>query len=99
MATYVLLTRIIPQGFRGPQSLESLEKQVAEKIRHDLPDVRWVKNYAVLGPYDYLDIFEAPDNDTAGRVSLIVRSFGHAFTEVWPVTPWQHFEDLIETTE
>jgi uncharacterized protein with GYD domain len=99
MGTYVLLTRIIPQGFRGPASLESLEKQVAEKIRHDLPDVRWVKNYALLGPYDYLDIFEAPDNDTAGQVSLIVRSFGHAITEVWPVNPWSHFEELIETTE
>jgi uncharacterized protein with GYD domain len=99
MATYVLLTRVIPQGFRGPHSLESLEKQVAEKIRNDLPEVRWVKNYAVLGPYDYLDIFEAPSNDVAGQVSLIIRSFGHAFTEVWPVTAWQHFEDLIDATE
>jgi hypothetical protein len=46
-----------------------------------------------------MDVFEAPDNDTAGKVSLIVRSFGHAFTEIWPVTPWHHFEEMIAQSE
>lgn len=26
--------------------------------------------HAILGPSDYLDIFEAPDNDTAAKVAL-----------------------------
>jgi hypothetical protein len=35
--------------------------------------VTWRANYAVLGPYDYLDIFETPDIEAAMKVSTIVR--------------------------
>jgi uncharacterized protein with GYD domain len=38
----------------------------------------------VLGAYDYVDIFEAADIEVAMKVSTIVRTFGHAHTEVWP---------------
>ena len=38
-------------------------------------------NYAVLGPWDYLDILEASDSEAATKVALLVRSFGHAHTE------------------
>jgi uncharacterized protein with GYD domain len=49
----------------------------------------------VLGPYDYLDIFEAPDEIAAGKVSAIVRSFGHASTETWSALPWERFKGMI----
>jgi uncharacterized protein with GYD domain len=51
----------------------------------------------VLGPCDYLDLFEAPDNEVAAKVAVIVRSFGHATTETWPVTPWERFRDVIRS--
>ena len=98
MPIYVLATRIDPTALTGPQALEALEKQVTAKIQNDLPEVRWLANYAVLGQYDYLDVFEAPDNDAAARVSLIIRSFGHATTEVWPAIRWKHFEGLVESS-
>ena len=50
---------------------------------------------SVLGPYyDYIDIFEAPDPDTATKVALLIRSFGHGTTETWFATPWDHFTEL-----
>jgi uncharacterized protein with GYD domain len=52
----------------------------------------------VLGPYDYLDIFEAPDNEAAAKVAVVVRSFGHATTETWPATPWERFRKIIQAT-
>jgi uncharacterized protein with GYD domain len=53
--------------------------------------VRWIANCALLGPYDYLDIFEAPDEDSATKVALVVRSLGHAPTEICVATPWERF--------
>jgi uncharacterized protein with GYD domain len=52
-------------------------------------------NYAVLGPCDYLDIFQAADIEVAMKVSTIVRTFGHAHTEVWPATEWQRFKEIV----
>lgn len=56
--------------------------------------MKWLFNYAVLGPCDHIDIFEAPDPDTATKVALLIRSFGHGTTETWFATPWDRFTEL-----
>jgi uncharacterized protein with GYD domain len=63
--------------------------QVQDRIKRDCPEVKWIANYAVLGPCDYIDIFEAPNSEAATKVALLVRSFGTATTETWIVTPWK----------
>jgi len=67
------------------------------QIRKDCPDVEWLTSYAVLGPYDYLDVFKAPDIEAAARVSTLVRTFGHAQTEVWAATEWDRFKEIVRT--
>lgn len=95
MATYVVLTRLTPATVATPADLKKLEKMVSERIRKECPQVKWLANYAILGPYDYLDIFEAPDEAAAAKVVMIIRSFGHATTETWSALPWERFERLI----
>lgn len=95
MPTFVMLTRVDPDLLRNAQSLETLEHRTVESIRKQCPAVKWVSNYAVLGPYDYMDVFEAPDNDTAAKVSTLVRVSGHAHSEVWPATEWAKFKKMI----
>ena len=95
MATYVVLTRLTPESAKTPTDLKRLEQVVTERIRRDCPQVKWVANYAILGPYDYLDIFEAPDETVAAKVVMIIRSFGHATTETWTAMPWERFEIVI----
>ena len=97
MGNYIMLTRLSPEALTRPGAVENLNKKVEERIRQECPGVKWLANYAVLGPCDYLDVFEAPDADTATRVALLVRSFGHATTETWVATPWDRFLSLAQS--
>jgi uncharacterized protein with GYD domain len=89
-------TRLSPEALTRPESVAELNKRVEDRIKQECPQVKWLANYAVLGPCDYLDIFEAPDADTATKVALLVRSFGHATTETWMATPWDRFVELAK---
>jgi uncharacterized protein with GYD domain len=97
MPIYVMLTRVEPSGLQSPQSLEDLEHKVMEQIQAECPQVEWIQNYAILGPYDYLDIFHAPDNEAATKVSTLTRTYGHAHTEVWPATEWARYKKMIHS--
>jgi uncharacterized protein with GYD domain len=96
MTTYVMLTRLSPEALARPESVVQLNKRVEDRIKRECPKVKWVSNYAVLGSCDYLDVFDAPDAETATKVSLLVRSFGHATTETWIATPWDRFIKLAK---
>ena len=94
MPAFILLTRLSPQALHQPKSFETLERHVADQVREHCPQVRWLNSYALLGPWDYLDLIEAPDLDAATRVSVLVRTYGQAHTEVWPAQPWPEFKSL-----
>ncbi|MEX2425405.1 MAG: GYD domain-containing protein [Thermomicrobiaceae bacterium] len=95
MAQYIVLTRVSPEAVKKPEGLLDLEKKVKDRVAAECPQVKWTANYAVMGPYDYFDLFEAPDNETAMRVSTIIRSEGNASTELWPATEWSKFRDQV----
>jgi hypothetical protein len=46
---------------------------------------------------DHVDIFTAPDIETATKVATIIRIFGHATTEVWAATEWEKFTGLLRS--
>ena len=95
MSTFVMLTRLAPTAVHSPDDLKALESKAVAAVKEHCPAVEWTADYAVLGPYDYLDVFEAPDLETATKVSMLIRTVGHAHTEVWPVTAWQRFKQLV----
>jgi hypothetical protein len=59
--------------------------------------VEWKASYVMLGPADYLDIFTAPDIESATKVATVIRTFGHATTEIWAATEWDKFVQLIRS--
>jgi hypothetical protein len=67
MPTFIMLTRLNPDAVRSPKGLETLERDAMKRVREECPKVEWLNSYAVLGPYDYLDIFVAGDIETAAK--------------------------------
>ena len=68
MATYILLMTLTPEGrthaMLEPDYLLDAENQI------QIPGVRTMGLYAVLGPYDFVTIIEAPDNQAIARFSV-----------------------------
>jgi len=95
MLTFVMLTRLSPDAVRSPQTLEELERNAMDRVRKECPEVEWISSYAILGPCDYLDIFRTKDVETAAKVSTLVRTFGHAQTEIWSATEWSRFKEIV----
>jgi len=96
MLTFIMLTRVSPEATRSPQTLQELEKRAMEHIRADCPNVNWLNSYALLGPYDYMDIFEAPDFETVAKVSTLIRTYGRSHSEVWAAAEWSAFKKMLE---
>jgi uncharacterized protein with GYD domain len=96
MPTYAMLTRLSPEALTRPTAVADLNRKVQQRVKRECREVKWVANYAVLGPCDYLDIFESPDVETATKVALLIRTLGHATTETWVLTPWDRYLGLTQ---
>jgi uncharacterized protein with GYD domain len=74
MATYVLLSNLTDEGAKTIKSNPGRIKEVNKEL--DALGVKVVAQYAILGPYDFVNIVEAPDNATMMRVSAELASRG-----------------------
>ena len=95
MSIFVLMTRLAPDAMHDAQGRQAMGKEWLQKVREKCPDVRFVAHYALLGPYDFMDIYEAPNVETAHQVSLISRSEGALTAESWPAVEYDHYLKLL----
>ena len=74
MAVYVMLTTLTDEGRKtvkeSPKRLKEVNKEV------EAMGAKILAQYALLGPYDFLNILEAPDNKTISRVAMELGSRG-----------------------
>lgn len=79
MATFIILIRFTPQGIgsikESPKRLEAA-KQAFRAMGAELK--QW---YLVSGQYDAVVIGEAPDDETAMKLALLIGSQGNVRTE------------------
>ena len=76
MPTYILLSKLTPQGVQtlrsNPDRLREVNRDVEELGAHVL------HQWATLGPYDFVNVVEAPDAATIARVSVALGARGSA---------------------
>jgi len=74
MAIYVMLTSLTDEGRKTvkerPQRIKEVNKEV------EAMGVKILAQYALLGPYDFINILEAPDNRTIAKVATELSSRG-----------------------
>lgn len=94
MGTYILLSTLTPQG---AQTLKATPERLLEVNREiESLGARVVSQWAVLGPYDFVSVVEAPDERTIARVSMALGSRGSARFETLPAMDIEEFLALQE---
>jgi uncharacterized protein with GYD domain len=96
MTTFVLLSKISLEGAKHVRSLAQMDLEFQQQLETRYPEVKRIASYALLGAYDFLHIFEAPDAKVAARVALLANTFGVSSTETLTAIPFEEFREILE---
>jgi uncharacterized protein with GYD domain len=99
MPLFVLMTKLSPESMRDAEGRKAIGKSWLKKVKTACPDVKFLAHYSLLGRYDFMDIYEAPDLETAHEVSLISRSEGAVTAESWPALPYDSYLKMLERVQ
>lgn len=96
MQTYILLTKLSPEVSKKMKERAKIGHTWLDQVREKCPSVKFTAHYAILGQYDFLDIYEAPDNETAAKVSMISQANGALHAESLTAIPYKKFLELTQ---
>lgn len=92
MATFLMLSTVGPDGAatltENPDRLKAVNAEV------EAMGVKVVAQWALLGPYDFCTVLDAPDEPTMARVALVLGSRGTLKTLTLSAIP---IDEYIET--
>jgi uncharacterized protein with GYD domain len=74
VATFVLMSSLTDEGAKTIKQNPGRIKEVNQELEQ--MGVRVLNQWAVLGPYDFVNVVEAADNTTIARVSAELASRG-----------------------
>lgn len=90
MATYILLSTLSESGRQTVRERPERIKEVNKELQG--MGVKVIAQYAVLGPYDFVNIVEAKDNETIARASVELGARGTVSIVTLAAVP---LDDLI----
>jgi uncharacterized protein with GYD domain len=79
MPTYVALVKWTEQGRQKVSSIADRIQEVAKQ--GEQLGVKTVGHYVTMGRFDQIAVLDAPDDETMGRMLLMVAGRGNAETE------------------
>jgi uncharacterized protein with GYD domain len=74
MPTYIMLSNLTDEGLETIHKRPDRIKEVNQEV--EALGARVVEQWATLGLYDFVNIVEAPDNETVAKVSVMLGSRG-----------------------
>jgi uncharacterized protein with GYD domain len=93
MPTYVMLTTLTPDGVQTIKNNPGRIKEVNREVEQLGATVK--AQWATLGQFDFVNVIEAPDEQTITRVSLELGSRGTGRYETLTAIPIDDFIGLI----
>ena len=89
MPIYIMLSKLTHEGRKTikkhPERIEEVDVEM-EKM-----GAKVIAQYALLGPYDFLNILEAPNNEAIAKVSIEFGSRGTVEIVTLPAIPVEEF--------
>jgi uncharacterized protein with GYD domain len=89
MPTYVILSKLTDEGRKTIKKNPQRILEVKEELGATKVDIK--EQFVVLGPYDFVNIVEAPDNETIMRASVEIGSRGSVQLLTLPAIPVGEF--------
>ena len=96
MTTFVLLSRISLRSPGEIKTIGEMDREFERRLGEQCPEVKRIASYALLGEYDFLHIFEAPDPKIAAKVALLAQTFGAGTTQTLTAIPIDEFRAIVE---
>lgn len=98
MAIFIAMGKATEAG--RSRTLEGLDERHRRAVaRAEDAGARVLASYALLGPYDYLTLLEAPDIETVARVLIRESARGNVHYEIHPALPMDQFARLVSEEE
>ena len=94
MPTYVTLVKFTPEGLRNVADFGKLWEEGQK--RAEQMGIKSIGAYGLLGRYDMMFIYEAPNEKIAASMPLSFAPGGTGQTETWTAIPMEEFIQLME---
>jgi len=94
MPRYILLSKLTDEGWKTIRNRPERIKEVNREL--EAFGVKVLDQYAVLGPYDFVNIIEAPDNQTVAKISVELGSRGTIHIMSMPAIPIGEFIESMK---
>lgn len=89
MAYYVILSTLTDEGRKTVKQKPERILEVNKEL--ESMGIKVHKQFAVLGPYDFVNIVEAPDNETVMKMSVEIGSRGSVQLLTLAAVPIEEF--------
>ena len=92
MPVYVTLLKFTSEGLKGVADFGKMREEGQK--RAEQMGIKSIASYGLLGRYDMMFIYEAPDEKTAAGMPLSFAPGGAAQAETWIAIPMEEFATL-----
>jgi uncharacterized protein with GYD domain len=93
MPTYIMLTRLTPDGVKtvkdNPSRVQEVNKEVEQL------GVKVLNQWATLGEYDFITVVEAPDEKAMAKLSIEMGSRGTVMNQTMTAIDVEEFTSAL----